>query len=137
MVVEYLTALPATQLVAEMYKRGVDYHLVKGQVKVHGQPCEPEGLGHCDVGRLTQNMLAGRHTAYAGVDFWAAVSARDGKRCAPGLPERLEHLVHQGPDAVAYPVAPDNVAEIVSVSVLGALELPIAKVPTDCSHRLR
>ena len=136
MVVENLATLPTTQLVTEMYKRGVDYHLVKGQVKVHGLPCEPEGLGHCDVGRLTQNMLAGRHTAYAGVDFRAAVSARDGKRCAPGLPERLEHLVHQCLYAVTYSVAPDNVADAVSISVLGALKLPIAKVPADCSHHL-
>ncbi len=53
-----------------------------------------------DVGRLAARMLAVGAAAHEAVEFGAAVAAADADGLAVGLPEGVENLVDQGPEAL-------------------------------------
>ena len=141
-VVKNLPALFAFEPVAEMDERGIEYHLIEGQIQFDGFLRElPHDLDvsvaisseRADVCGLALGVLRGWDASDGFVYFRTPVAAVDCERFAPGIAERLEDFINECLDAVTDLRRSDCVPYLHS-RYIRFFKFFVVKVFANCSH---
>ena len=141
-VVKNLPALFAFEPVAEMDERGIEYHLIEGQIQFDGflreLPHDPNvsvaiSSERTHVGGLALGVLGSRNASDGFVYFRTPIAAVDCERFVPGITERLKDFINECLDAVADLRRSDCVPHLHS-RYIRFFKLFVVKVFANSSH---
>lgn len=118
-------ALLSLQLVAEMDKRGIENHLVKGKTHPLCERCEFIGPVALDICRLALNMLRGRHSTDKGIQALVAVSAIDVQGLSPSIAQWLQYIIDKRLDSLLNGIGGDGIDKAMALCRLTFFKLAV------------